>query len=390
VDVGDGPERSRSGPLRVLVPAAVGVALVAGGVVALVRAGAEGGPAPRPTSTIGRGVHVCVVVGTTGPDGGEFRVPLRRALWKAHRELATTGSLVEAHGPAPFAAAIRRFIGRGCDLTVTTGVEAPGAILTAARAYPSSHFAILGSTTGGSLPNVTAVRFHPEQAAFLAGYLAAAVSRTGIVGAFGDVSEPEVTRTLDGFAAGVEKLNADRELVIALLGWNPKRQTGLFTGSVDDTRAGRRVAQRLVADGADVVLGVDGQAVRGAAGVLDQVGDSFMIGSGWDWGQFSADPDLWLTGVQERSAVMLRLLIAREVRGEFDPGVVEATLRNGGVGLAKLRGPGGTISGRLKYNIKALALGIIRGEVPIDPSKYPPLPPPGTRPSGAATQPDDE
>jgi basic membrane protein A len=375
--------------LRVLAAVAVVLALVAGGIVVLVRAGAEGGPA-RPTSTIGRGVHICIVVGTTGPDGGEFGTPLQRGLRKAHRELATTGSLVATSGQAPFTAAVERFATHGCDLTVTTGVEAPGATLAAARAHPSSHFAILGSTAGSDLPNVTAVRFHPDQAAFLAGYLAAAVSRTAIVGAFGGTPVPEVTRILDGFAAGVLKLNADRQLAIVLLGWNPGTKRGLFAGSVDDPLGGRRVAQRLVANGADIVLGVAGEAVRGAATVLHRVGDAFMIGSGWDWAQSSPDSDLWLTGVQERSAVMLRLLIAREVRGDFRHGLVEATLRNGGVGLAKLRGPSGTLSGKLKYDLKALGLGIEEGTVPIDPSKYPPPPAPGATPSGPATEPGND
>src|SRR5205823_3415783 len=232
--------------------------------------------------------------------GGEFRTPLQRALWKAHRELATTGSLVATRGQAAFAAAVTRFATHGCDLTVTTGVEAPGATVAAARAHPSTHFAILGSTAGSDLPNVTAVRFHPDQAAFLAGYLAAAVSRTGIVGEFGGTRVPEVTRVLDGFAAGVLKLNADRQLAIVLLGWNPERKTGLFAGSTSDPLGGRRVAERLVANGADVVLGVAGEAVRGAATVLHRVGNAFAIGSGWDWAQSSPVPDLWLTGVQER------------------------------------------------------------------------------------------
>jgi basic membrane protein A len=376
--------------LRVLALVVAGLVLVAGGVLVLVRAGAEGGPAARPTSTIGRGVHVCVVVGTPGPDGARFLVPLRRGLWKAHRELAITASLVSAHGEAAFSSAVERFVARGCDLTVITGVEAPTAIVGAARAHPESHFAVLGSTAGASLPNVTAVRFHSEQAGFLAGYLAAAVSRTGIVGAFGSLPVPEVTRVLQGFSAGVLKLNADRELTVRLVGWNPTRQTGLFTGAPNSRPAGRRLAQRLVADGADVVLGVAGDATRGAASVVNGVGDSFMIGSGWDWAQTASRPDLWITGVQQRAAVMLRVLVAREVRDEFRPGVLEATLANGGVGTAKLRGPGGTISGRLKFDLKFLAAGITEGNVSIDPSSYPPPVPPGATPSGPATAPGEE
>ena len=43
-----------------------------------------------------------------------------------------------------------------------------------------------------------------DQAAFLAGYAAAAASNTGKVGVFGGVDIPQVTDFMDGFALGVE------------------------------------------------------------------------------------------------------------------------------------------------------------------------------------------
>jgi hypothetical protein len=91
-----GPGRTRSGPLRVLLAAGAALAVAAVAVVVVVRAGASDGPAPRPTSTIGRGTHICVVVGSAPAIGARFRVPLSRALWKAHREIATTGYQDEA------------------------------------------------------------------------------------------------------------------------------------------------------------------------------------------------------------------------------------------------------------------------------------------------------
>jgi basic membrane protein A len=234
------------------------------------------------------------------------------------------------------------------------------------------------------------VRFHPEQAAFLAGYLAAGITRTGIVGAFGSVEDPEVTRMLQAFAAGVAKLNADRELAVPLLGWNPVDKRGLFAGSPEDKQAGKRIGQRLVGNGADIIFAVAGEAARGAAGVVHGVGDSFMIGSGWDWAQTASAPHQWVTSAQERVAVMFRLLVAREVRGKFRPGLVEATLANDGVGLARFRGPAEGIGSKLRYSLRLIGTQITQGEVSTDPSKYPPLPSPGAAPSGQATEPDVE
>jgi basic membrane protein A len=327
-----------------------------------------------------------VVLGTPGADGARFRIPLSRALWKAHRELRTTGSLVVVHSDGAMAGAIDGFVARGCDLVATSGIEARAATIAAARAHPGTHFALIGGASSAPLPNVAVVRFHPEQAAFIAGYLAAGISRTGIVGAFGGVRVPEVVAMLQSFAAGVAKLNADRELAIALLGWNPATERGLFAGSVGDPDAGKRAARRLVSNGADIVFAVAGDAARGASGVVD----SLMIGSGWDRARTASVPNQWVTSVEDRAAVMLRVLIAREIRGRFRPGMLEGTLADGGVGLAPLRGPGASISGKLRYSIEQLGLQIGGGGLSIRPNSYPPLPSPGATPSAPATEPGDE
>ena len=381
-----GPGRTRSGSFRVLVVLAVAVVVVATGVVVVVRAGAGGGPAPRPTSTIGRGTHVCVVLGTPGPEGPRFLIPLRQALKFAEHDLMVAGSLQTARG-AGVARMIERYAGQGCNLIATTGIEAAQATAAAARAHPDVHFAVLGATTDPRLPNLTVVRFHLDQPAFLAGYLAAGLSRTGIVGAFGSVHDPVVIEVLDAFSAGVQKLNLDRDLAIPLLGWNARSHTGLFAGSVDDVEAGRRAAQRLVGNGADVVLAVAGNAARGAGHVTVGVGDAWMIGTGWDWARTAHAPHHWITTIQERAAVMLRLLIDREVRDGFRPGFLEATLRNDGVGLAQLHGAGETLSGKLTYSMQLLTEQLADGTLSTNPSDYPPPVAPGATPSGAATEP---
>jgi basic membrane protein A len=383
-----GPERKRSGPPRVLVAAVAATVLLAGGLVWLIGAGADDTPVPRPTSTIGQGVKICVVAGTPTADGSRFRVPLGRALHGAHRRLAITGSLVAAHGDG-VAAAIEHDVNRGCNLIVTSGEEAPRATLDAAKAHPGQHFALLGGSIDETLPNLAWVRFHPEQAAYLAGYLAAGATQTGIVGAFGSVPSHDVTKILDAYAAGIRKFKKDRGVIVPLIGWNPETGEGLFVGNADDQAAGRRAAQTLVADGADVILAVAGDAARGAAGVAHGVGDAYVIGSGWDWAQRAAVQRQWLTTIQQRSALMLRRLIGREVRHEFRPGVVEATLANRGVGLAKLRGPGQALSANLRSTLAELSEQISAGTVSTDVHDYRPPPPdakPGSPGGGGETE----
>jgi basic membrane protein A and related proteins len=378
VSTAGGPGRRRPGPLLVAGGAVLLVALVVGVAVALARGGGEH-PAPRPTSTIGRGVPVCAVVGSPDAAGTDLRIPLLRGLRKAHRELGVTGSLVSARGPDAFRAAVARFARQGCRLVAMAGAEADGAAPHAALAFPRTHFAVIGGSAGNGPPNLAAVRFHLDQAAFQAGYLAAALTTTGRVGEFGSVRDPSVEGLLDGFAAGVRKLNLDRFAGSHVVGWKFDPGTGVFTGSANDAGRGRAAAESLISRGADVLFAIGGGSARAAARVASSVGYTWMIGSGTDRGAGASDPDLWLTSVEERAGVMLRLMIDREVHHRFQAGVVEATYANGGVGLAPFRGLAATIPGNLRYDLEAVAAGLANGSLSTDPATYPkPTPSPGS------------
>jgi len=350
---------------------------VVAGVVAVVRATGDEGPPARPTttSTAGAGVRVCAVAGSPGTDGVRFRVPVARALRTAHHRLAVSTSLEAVTGPEDFAQALERFAAGGCRLVIAAGSEAPAAVEAAAGAHPETHFAILGASAPSDGPNVLAVRFHPDQAAVLAGYLACSVSATGIVGALGGAPTAEVEATLDGFAAGVQRCQLDVGRG-RLLGWDPETRVGRFAHSPDDVEGGRKAAQVLVTHGADVIFAAAGRAGRGAAVVAIGVGDVAMIGFGTDQGATAHVPDAWLTSVLEYASRMVRQLVDREVRGSFRPGVLEATLANGGVGLSALRGPAASFSGRVRYALNALRAGLADGTISPEP-----LPSPTTTPT---------
>ncbi len=336
--------------------------------VVLVRANGDRRPAARPTSTAGAGVRVCAVSGSPGPDGARFRAPVARALRSARRELAVSTELEAVTGPQEFAAALERFGAGGCDLVIAVGSEAPAATDAVAGDHPDTHFAVLGASGLSDRPNVLAVRFHPEQAAVLAGYVACAVSTTGIVGAFGGARTPQVEAVLDGFAAGVQRCRKDDVGVGRLLGWQPDTMTGRFARSPDDVEGGRTAGQRLVTYGADVVFAAAGRAGRGAAEVAIGVGDVAMVGFGTDQGATAHVPDVWLASVQEHASAMVRLLIDLEVGGSFRPGVVEATMANGGVGLSALRGTAGSVSLAVQYKLGVLRDGLAAETVPTTPS----------------------
>ncbi len=72
-----------------------------------------------------------------------------------------------------------------------------------------------------TIPNVLGQVFSTDQAGFLAGYLAAGVTKTGKVGTFGGIQIPTVTVFMDGYALGVKHYNEEQGTKVEVLGWDP-------------------------------------------------------------------------------------------------------------------------------------------------------------------------
>ncbi len=115
--------------------------------------------------------------------------------------------------------------------------------------------------------------YQTDEAAFLAGYVAASVSESGVVGTFGGANFPTVSIFMDGFYWGVQKYNEDKGTDVKVLGWDPANpDTGLFTGDFTDLDIARATAQSLLDEGADVIMPVGGQINLGAGAAMQDLG----------------------------------------------------------------------------------------------------------------------
>ena len=89
------------------------------------------------------------------------------------------------------------------------------------------------------------VIFDTAQASYLAGYLAAGVSKTGVVATFGGGNQPPVTLFMDGFVDGVAKYNEVHGTAVRALGWDKAKQDGAFTGDFEDINKGKALERGL-------------------------------------------------------------------------------------------------------------------------------------------------
>ena len=316
-------------------------------------------------------LKACEVTDVGGVDDKGFNQKAYKGVTDAAAQLGVEAVVLESQAETDYAPNIQAFVDQGCGVIVTVGFLLGDATKEAANANPDIPFTIVdyayaeGDITNN---NVLGQVFNTDEAAFLAGYLAAGMSKTGKVGTFGGVNIPPVTIFMDGFYYGVQKYNADNGTKVEVLGWDPKSKKGLFTENFEKLDDGRTFAQNLVDEGADIVMPVAGPVGLGSAALASELGTDKLMIIGVDSDQYESDTanqKVYLTSVLKNMDVTTFNAIKAVVDGTFEGGVTVGTLANGGVGLAPYHDFDGTVPQELKDQIEALKAGIVDGSVSV-------------------------
>ncbi len=330
-----------------------------------------GGSASGGGAKPGAGMTGCEVTDTGGIDDKSFNATAWKGLEDAQSDLGVEAKYLESQTQQDYAPNIKAFVDQGCDLIITVGFLLGDATAAAAKQNPDQNFSIVDFAYDPEPKNVLALTFSTDQAAFLAGYLAAGMTKSGKVGTFGGLNIPTVTIFMNGFWAGIQKYNEDNNADIQLLGWDAAKQDGTFTGDFENQDNGRRVTEDLISEGADIIMPVAGPVGLGAAAAAQDAGNVNMVWVDTD-GCVSASEycSLFLTSVQKNMDVAVHDAMASVVDGTFKGDIYSGTLENDGVGIAPYHEFDSKIPSDLKSKIDELKQGIIDGSVSADYKDY--------------------
>ncbi len=333
-------------------------------VLALVLAACQ--PAATPTPAETKKVKICQVTDVGGIDDKSFNATAWKGVEDAIAKLGVEGKYLESQQQTDYEKNINAFIEEKCDLIVTVGFLLGDATKAAAEKNPDQKFAIVDFAYDPPLNNVLGLTFATDQAAFLAGYAAAGVTKTGKVGTFGGIQIPPVTVFMDGFALGVRYYNEKHGTNVEVLGWDPEKQTGLFTGNFESTDDGRQMGLTLMDEGADIILPVAGPVGLGTAAAVQERGKAWIIGVDTDWTVSASQyTPIILTSIMKRMDNAVFAAIEQVLNGTFKGGVYVGTLENEGVGIANF--PAGVISDQLKAELDQVKADIIAGKIKTTP-----------------------
>jgi basic membrane protein A len=320
-------------------------------------------------STPAMAFKACQVTDTGGVDDKGFNQTAWKGVTDAQTELGIEGKMLESRAETDYIPNLNSFVGEGCDIIITVGFLLGDATKEVAEANPNVKFSIVDFAYDPAIPNVLGQVYATDQAAFLAGYLAAGVSQTGVVGTFGGINIPTVTIFMDGFYHGVQYYNAQKGTSVQVLGWDPATREGLFTNNFSNLDDGRAFAKNLNDEGADVVMPVAGPVGLGSAALAAELGTDTLKIIGVDVDQYVTDPDhagVYLTSVEKRMDSTVTAAIQAAMDGSFAGGVIVGTLESGGVALAAFHDLDSAVPAELKAELETIRAGIIDGSIPVD------------------------
>ncbi|GAA1055602.1 BMP family ABC transporter substrate-binding protein [Agromyces luteolus] len=323
-------------------------------------------PAPEGGGTTDAAECVRMVTNSGGLEDRSFNQSSWKGLQQAEDELGVEAEALVSTSETDLAPNVRQAVDSGCPLVVTVGWELAEATLAESEANPDVSFAIVDETVDAE--NVKPVVFDTAQASFLAGYLAAGVSKTGVVATFGGGNQPPVTLFMDGFVDGVARYNEVHGTDVRALGWNKEEQDGSFTGDFEDINKGKVLAEGFIDQGADVILPVAGQVGEGAAAAAVEHGSTSVIwvdSDGYDTLPAEFRPVVLTSVLKNTQQAMVE--IVRAVQDDtFSSEPYVGTLENGGVEIAPFHDLESLVTPGLQGEIEGLRQAIIAGELVVE------------------------
>ncbi len=262
------------------------------------------------------------------------------------------------------AAIMQSFVDDDCSLLAVVGVSLSNATADSARKNPDQQFATMDFDYDEPIDNVMTLNFNAAEPAFLAGYLAAGMTETGVVATYGAINIVPVTAFMNGFVNGVTYYNKQTGASVQTLGWDGT--DGLFVDNFDDIEDGRSVAASFAEEGADVIFPVAGRVGLGSAAFASEVGGMRIIGVDTDLHESNVDDaPVYLTSVLKHFDEAMYAAVERIVVNGESGGAYLGTLENGGVGLAPYHDQGDDVPDELKQEIEAITAEIIAGDVQV-------------------------
>ncbi len=229
-------------------------------------------------------------------------------------ELIDRADFIETVDARDHAKNIRTFLINDYDLIVTVGYSMEEETRLAAQEWTDRLFIGVNQPVTEPLTNLAILTFPEDQGGFLAGALAALISKTGKVAALCEVeSLPSMWRYCEGFRVGVRYIEPAMRAHVLY------KSEGATSELFNDPAWGQEQALSMLKDGVDVLFAAGGDTALGALEAAASHG-ALVIGADEDVYYQMENAEQVLSSAGRNAGAGVYALIRLAVQGQFPAG----------------------------------------------------------------------
>ncbi|MBP3412520.1 MAG: BMP family ABC transporter substrate-binding protein [Oscillospiraceae bacterium] len=243
------------------------------------------------------------------------------------------------------------------DIVVCVGWEFYEINIVAPQ-YPDVKWIWIDNATEEPVANLLNITYAQNEGSFLAGYIAAAMSTSGVVGAVGGEDSDTINDFIVGYKQGAEYYETETGKAIEVV--------SNYTNSYDDPALGKNCAIALNEQGADVIFQI---ASAAGDGVFEAAKEKGIYAIGVDADQKFIDEDVIICSMKKEVGNSIYEAVKQFVNG--DTSLLGTTWVAGmdagyvGIGYGE-EGSVQQVTDEIKTAVAALADQIAKGEIVVD------------------------
>ncbi|MCW5770672.1 MAG: BMP family protein [Rhodospirillaceae bacterium] len=278
---------------------------------------------------------------------GTFNTAAYQGIKAAEKKYNIKVSVQENTTFAQSESALLQYARQGYDVIIGHGFQFGDPAKKIHKRFPKTWFIVNTAKVSGA-PNLASFDNRWGDAGYVAGAIAALVTKSGTVGHIGGIPVPVIKEFNEGFATGAKRFNPNIKVLSA------------FVGSFSDIAKGKEITLSMIERGADVVTATGNESVIGTIQAAKEK-KVMAIGTAFDSASFA--PDTIVTTAIVRFDVNIDMAIGLVVSKKLEPKTYLLGFNENGLGLAPYGKFDDKISAANKAKIQQLIADIKAGKV---------------------------
>ena len=278
---------------------------------------------------------------------GTFNTAAYQGLKAAETKYKLKIALQENTTFAQSESAMLQFAREGYDVVIGHGFQFAEPAKKIHKRFPKTWF-IVNTAKVAEAPNLASFDNRWGDAGYVAGYIAAMVTKTGTIGHIGGLPVPVIQEYNEGFDRGAKRFKSDIKVLSA------------YVGSFSDIAKGKEITLSMIERGADVVTATGNESVVGTIQAAKEK-NVMAIGTAFDSAQFA--PDTIVTTAVVRFDLNIDMAIGLITSKKIEPKNYLLGFKEDGIAVAPYRNFDGKISADNKAKVTQLIEDIKAGKV---------------------------